>query len=319
MEQYYTKEQVCEKLGVAQSTVYVLAKKKLIEAEVLPQGVKRTKRYTKESVDAYATRLQVDKNGLTVTEFAKKQKLSPQRVYQMIKKQGWVLEKVMVGKRKNQLLSMEQQQILLKDLHAKKHKGTKTDFYCFVEDIALFQLFKDVDQVSYRVMRNEAGEWGVQLPLIHTFMPFAQALAERQLQPVYKLHQPLFPSNHYAKFSFSLTNPKTYEVIDVLYQIVGIENMHLYQQDTTVNIAVKALAFNISVGNLDLDYLNDNCLNAVTELSEGELCIRVKDKSVTVLLEADIYGALKQQVKEHNSSFSEMVNEMLREKLFFRK
>lgn len=314
MEQYYTKEQVSEKLGIAQSTVYVLAKKKIIEVETLPPGVARTKRYTKDSVDAYADRLKVDKKGLTVAEFAKSQKLSPQRVYQVIKKQGLQLEKVHIGKRKSQLLSKEHQQLLIKELQHKKHKGTKTDFYYSAENIALFQLFKDAEQISYRVARNEAGEWGFHLPVIHTFMPFAQVMTERQLQPVHELHQPLITSSVYADFSFSLTNPKTYEVIDLLYQTVGIENMHLKQQETTVEIAVKALTFDISDEHIDLDYLNTNCSNAVIELSEGELRMQVNDKSVTVLLESDIYEAVKQQVKDDNSSFTELINAVLREK-----
>lgn len=314
MEQYYTKEQVSEKLGIAQSTVYVLAKKKLIEVESLPLGVSRTKRYTKESVDAYTERLKVDKKGLTVAEFAKSHNLSPQRVYQVIKKHGLQLEKVHVGKRKSVLLSTEHQQLLRKELQHKKHKGTKTDFYYFAENIALFQLFIDSEQVSYRVTRNETGEWGFHLPVIHTFVPYDQVMKERQLQPTYGLHQPLITSSVYANFSFSLTNPQTYEAIDLLYRVVGIENMHLKQQEATVEIAVKAQVFDISDENINLDYLNDNCLNAVIALSESELHMQVNDKSVTVLLESDIYEAVKQQVKDENSSFTELINAVLREK-----
>lgn len=312
MEQYYTKEQVSEKLGVAQSTVYVLAKKKLIDVEVLPQGVSRTKRYTKSSVDAYTNRQAIEKNGLTVAEFATHQQVSPQRVYQLIKKLAIHLEKAKIGKRKCLLLSMEHQQLLLQELQHKKHKGTTTDFYRFAEDIALFQLFQDRDQIAHRVMRNEAGEWGFLSP---TFLPFEQAISERLLQRAYDIHQPRLIANIYADFSFPIEDARMYEMMDLLYEVVGIENMHVYLHDQSVEVSVKALAYDISDKRIGIDYLNEHCLNAVITLSEAELRIQAKDKSVTVVLEADVYEAVKREKSIQNHSLTEVINRVLREKL----
>lgn len=312
MEQYYTKEQVSEKLGVAQSSVYVLAKKKLIDVEALPQGVSRTKRYSKSSVDAYANRQAIDKDGLTVAEFAKNHQVSPQRVYQLIKKLALQLEKAKIGKRNRLLLSKEHQQLLLKELQHKKHKGTKTDFYRFTEDIALFQLFLDQRQIAYRVMRNEAGEWGFLSP---TFLAYDQAMSELQLQQAYDIHQPRMTANIYADFSFPVKDAKLYDAMDLLYEVVGVENMHVYQLDQTIEVSVKALTYDVRDKKINVDYLSDHCINAVIELSGADLRIQPKDKSVTVVLEADVYEAVKRQTSTQNQSMTELINRLLREKL----
>lgn len=304
-----------EKLGVAASTVYHLAKTKRIEIEILPQGVSRTKRYSKSSVDHYYLTKHSVPNGVSISEFAKLHKVTNQRLYQLIHKLDLSVEKVVVGNRQRLILSSEQQQVLLDELEHKTHKGTKSDFYLFAKDIALFQLFYDAKNEFYRIIRNDRNEWGIVIALSNEFLPFEKALIEQSLKPAYTIHQPAIASNAYVNFIFQTNNANTYAFLDLCYEQLGIENMHILHKGSQLEVSLKAVNLQVKVQPLLTDYLNECCLNAVVEVSDGAYHFDVQDKAVTITLKGGLYTALKQASTAQRVSLSDYINQMLQQQL----
>lgn len=313
--EFYTKEQVMEKLEVAASTVYHLAKSKRIEMEILPEGVSRTKRYSKSSVDHYYLIKNSIPNGLSINDFAKLHKVTTQRLYQLINKLDLSIDKVVVGKRQRLILNAEQQRILQQELGQKTHKGTKSDFYLSKVDIALFQLFTDDNKQPYRIVRNERNEWGFIMSFSNQFLSFKEALVKQKLTPSYAIHQPSIASTMYINFRLKANHPSSYDFLDHCYTYLGIENMHMLQKGDELQLSLKAVNIPVINNPSMLDYLNDCCLNAVIDIFEGHYNFHIQDRAVTVTLKGDVYSALKQAATEQKISLADLINQLIEQQL----
>lgn len=312
---FYTKEEVSELLGVAESTVYSLAKNEQIVSEVLPKGVSRPKRYTKESVDIYKDSKQTEPIGFAISDLAEKYKVSNQRIYQLIKKLNLKTSRAVIGKRNKLIVSETDIVLIEKELTKKIHKGTKTDFYKHQEDIALFQLFNTASNEKYRITRTQSNEWGIHLATTNHFIPFKEAVEQLQLTSAYSIHKKPIQTAMFVNFTFKSTDLMAYEFIDACYSHLGIENMHLLFTDSELKLAIKAYNQFLSVCNLPVEYLNVHCENAVIELVNDEYEFVLSDKPLTVVLNGDSYDALKKYAEEMQKSFSSIVNELIQNHL----
>lgn len=313
--EFYTKKEVSALLGVAESTVYSLAKANKIEAEKLPKGVSRPKRYTKESVHTYKQNKQKQPDGLGIHELANKYQVSKQRMYQVIKKLKIETSSGVVGKRKILLVAQSDEQLIATELNKKTHKGTKTDFYRHQEDIALFQLFISSSKERYRLTRNAYNEWGIYLPITNEFILYSEAVEQLHLLPAYSLHKKSIQTSMYVNYTFKTTDSLAYDFIDACYHYLGIENMHLLFKDNEIKIALKAHNGFLNSCKLNIDHLNTHCENAVIELFNTELQFVLFDKPLTVILKGDAYHTLKDYAEEKRMSFSEIINELIEKQL----
>ncbi|MBQ0140008.1 MAG: helix-turn-helix domain-containing protein [Kurthia sp.] len=312
---FYTKEEVSSVLGIAESTVYSLAKSNQIECEVLPTGVSRPKRYLKDSVDTYKIRHLAKPEGLSIQEFALKHKISTQRVYQLIKKLHLGKNKATIDKRSRLIISPEDEALIVTEMNKKSHKGTKSDFYKYADNIALFQLFINPLNDKYRIIRNSYNVWGVNLSVTGEFLPFKEAVKQLKLQPAYTIHQNSLPSSMYVKFRFSTSDPEAYVFLDICYEMLGIENIHLLHKERLIELSIKAVPLQLQGKAVDVTHLNTSCLNAVGTIDNDELHFNLEDRPITIVLKGDSYKMLKSHAASERMSLSDMVNELIQKHL----
>lgn len=317
----YTKKEVTKLLGIAEATVYSLARQGVLEVAVSPSNVKGPKRYTKSSVERYKSDFRPSFEGLKIQDFAKQNSISNQRVYFYIKKLNLELDTVRVGKKEVQYLNTEQLELLKNELSKHRHRGTRSTFYNQQLDVALLQKFMDPAGNTYRISVNQKGDWGFYLD--GKFYHYNVAINQFMLTPCYSIHMDNVYNPNYLIFNFNQNSYILHYILDFLYPKVGIENLHLYvDKDTSmIELSLKTTpivlpeGFNGAEFSKYLKELNQACENGKILYEDNSLNFELYTKSLTVEITRATYDLLQQRIKSEGLNASKVVEKILRENL----
>lgn len=312
---YYTKEEVAKLLNIAESTVYRYAEQGKIQAEPNPYRMKKSTRYTKESVEQFLQSKKAD--GITVDDLAKKLKISKARIYQLLQQNDDLdIIKIPYGVNNYKYLIPEStQKAISKQLRKKKSKGAKKDFYNSQYNIALFQLFKNDYGKSYRIFKSESNEWGLYLNGSNNFVDFKTSLEALKIEPSYTLNnRSSLKSNGYGHFEIP-KDESGFSFIDYFYQHIGINNMFVNEKNETIELFLKET--NIPIDKCPLP--NDVSLDIITSIEgdiyidENNLHILKGHKSITLSLSLPTIKLLQSFVESHDLTASEVTENAILE------
>ncbi|MBO0587578.1 MULTISPECIES: helix-turn-helix domain-containing protein [unclassified Sporosarcina] len=144
MNDWYTRQEVADILGVSKPTVYHYAKQKKIIKIADPHRLNREARYRREEVDALAVeRKQNQPTGLRPSELAKQLGVPATRIYTIIKDNTLPVDVILLGDEgKGYSISEELADRIQKEVaRTMPIRGTRVEFYDSKHDIALYQRF----------------------------------------------------------------------------------------------------------------------------------------------------------------------------------
>jgi predicted DNA-binding transcriptional regulator AlpA len=311
---WYTQAEVAEKLGVSKATVYHYAKEKKIKKIPDPHRIHRNVRYEKAEVDELA-RLRNDlPKGRKPSEVAKELGMSVQSILKHIRSGTISAEEVPFGDERTSYIFSEEQYIdAKKKLTPKISKRIrKTEYYNASFDIALFQLFSTPGGEEARVTKKE-DTWGFYLVNEQTWVPFQTGLADYHLSKRYSIHQDLMDPKGYVHFDIPFKEEHLYPFIDYLYEVWGVENVRLREQEESVYIYIKS-------GNRPFNHellSFTKLLPFVTEghiyLEDGLLVTESTYIKTSIELPKSMQERIKKEAKREHLSHSKWIEKVITE------
>lgn len=243
MADWYTRQEVADLLNVSKQTVYHYGKQgKIIKIHDKHRTVREV-RYEKEGVDALIEQKKQQKiTGTTVSELAKRLDTTTRKIYDLISENKLEIETVRIGDERY-IYSLNNEQVEIIELsyrESKPDRAVKSEFYNSSFDIAIHQRFILDEQKEVRVMKGEDGVWGFYLPS-HNFISYKEAVKKYSIEAAYTIHQNLISARSgYTDFVLSKRSPKTFYLIDTLYEMCGVENIRLRDDSQHIKISVKS-------------------------------------------------------------------------------
>ncbi len=240
---WYTQQEVADKLGISKATVYHWAKQKKIIKIADPHRAIREVRYQRAEVDAIAQEQANQPKGYRPSEVAKKLGVSVQKIYKLIQEGTINAAEVPVGdERKAYVVSaveFQKAEILLTP--SRDDRPKRSEFYDSRNDIALFQKFFSSKISEARITRNEQNDWGYLIQSNQKWVPYEEGVKMYQLVPSYTIHTDPLEYKGYVTFEIPSDTIWFYSFIDYLYQVWGIENIRLRTLlDGTILLLVRA-------------------------------------------------------------------------------
>lgn len=320
MNNWYTRQEVADLLGVSKATVYHYAKQKKIIKIEDPHRLIREARYQKEEVDALAEqRKRHQPTGVRPSELAKQLGVTTQRIYALIRETDLPVDELPVGDERT-IYSIPDgtaawiRQEIERTISA---RGTRVEFYDTKLDIALFQSFRTPQGQAMRVVRNDNQQWGFYLQS-GTWIPYADGIHAFQYEPAYSIHQPIRQIRGYTDFTLPKELQESFDFLDFVYQVCGIENIRIRDQDTHIALSIKS-------GEIDLpisaqETLTESMIKKFLVLGEvviedGKWTLISGYRRTTFDLPNNMLEVLKRISQENDLSMSEYVEAALREKL----
>ena len=219
LNDWYTRQEVADLLGVSKATVYHYAKQKKIIKIEDPYRLIREARYRKEEVDVLAKeRKRHQPTGLRPSELAKQLNVATQRVYTLIRETDLPVDELPVGdERTIYSIPAETAEWIRQEIEkTTSSRGTRTEFYDAKFDIALYQCFRTQQGQEMRVVRNHNHEWGFYLPS-QTWIPFSDGINIFKYEAAYSIHQANHSIKGYTDFSLPKDAHETFEFLDFVY------------------------------------------------------------------------------------------------------
>ena len=106
--------------------------------------------------------------------------------------------------------------------------------------------FRTQQGQDIRVLRNDNQEWGFYLQS-RTWIPFANGIHVYQYEAAYPIHQPNRRVRGYTDFLLPKDIHESFVFLDFVYQVWGIENIRIREQDTHIDLSIKS-------GEIELSY-----------------------------------------------------------------
>lgn len=319
LKDWYTRQEVADLLGVSKATVYHYAKQKKIIKIEDPHRLIREARYEREKVDALAEeRKRNEPTGLRPSELAKQLGVPTQRIYALIQETELPIDELPLGdERTIYSISEEAAAWIRREVsRTAPIRGTRAEFYDVTHDVALYQLYQMENGQVARVLRNDNQEWGFYLQS-SIWIPFATAVDMYHYKAAYSIHQKTMPIRGYTDFSLPKDLPTSYEFLDFVYEVWGIENIRLREQDTTIELSIKSgeVRLSTSVPTAVTEDMLDRFLILGDVIQEEHTWNLVSGyRRTTFDLPASMLDSLQMTAKESGMSMSEYVEEALREK-----
>lgn len=240
--EWYTQKEVADLLGVSKATVYHYGKQKKIIKIQDPHRLHKEARYEKAEVDRLVYEKQSLPTGMSPNDVAKKLGISVQSVYKYIQ-DGLIKAKAVPygDERITYVISetaYEEAEKSLKPTETQRPK--KYEYYDSKNDIALYQKFHSSKIPEARVVRNEENIFGFYLPNIQKWLTYEEGLKNYTLKPSYSIHQPTLVYKGYVELQVPKNEVVLYPFIDYLYEIWGVENIRVREQNETVLLYVRA-------------------------------------------------------------------------------
>ncbi|MEX3624910.1 helix-turn-helix domain-containing protein [Viridibacillus arvi] len=257
IEDSYTTQEVARKLGVSKVTVYQYGKQGKIRKIKDPFSNVNQTRYARKEVDELVEERNLRPSGLSVSEAAQALGVAKPRIYSLIKDGILEAQEIYIGDESKRLIIQEAPlNYARKWLEEQKNRrAAKWEFYDRDNDVALYQLFESKDGQTYRLMKNDKGDWGFYLPP-HTWVGYKEALKTLIFTPTYKIHKKtLRRSKFYVDFKLPKDNSATYEILDTFYIAAGVENLRLREVMDTILLSIKEGIYEVpegSQGQLDI-------------------------------------------------------------------
>lgn len=319
MNEWYTRQEVADLLGVSKATVYHYAKQKKIIKIEDPHRLIREVRYQREEVDVLAAeRKQNQPTGLRPSELAKQLGVTTQRIYALIQETELPIDELPAGDERMIYSIPEETAKWIREEIKKTvpSRGTRAEFYDSNADIVLYQRFTTNDGQDIRVLRNEEQEWGFYLQS-RIWIPFAAGIETYHYKAAYPIHQRTMRIKGYTDFLLAKDLPESFDFLDFVYQVWGIENIRLREHETHITLSIKSGKKNISVPLPDT--ITESKLDSFLIL--GDIVIEDQKwhlisgyRRTTFDLPNNMLESLQKTANERDLSMSEYVEEALREK-----
>ncbi|MFJ9385206.1 helix-turn-helix domain-containing protein [Peribacillus sp. NPDC101481] len=239
--EWYTQKEVADLLGVSKATVYHYGKQKKIIKILDPHRLYKEARYEKAEVDRLVYEKQSLPTGMSPNEVAKKLGLSVQSVYKYIQDGSIKAEAVPYGdERITYVISGTAFQKAEKSLkQSETQRPKKYEYYDSKNDIVLYQKFHSNRIPEARVIRNEEKAWGFYLSNIQQWLPYEEGIRNYALKPAYSIHQSTLDYKGFLEIEMPKKVVVFYPFLDYLYEIWGVENIRLREQNETVLLYVR--------------------------------------------------------------------------------
>lgn len=319
MKDWYTRQEVADLLGVSKATVYHYAKQKKIIKIEDPHRLIREARYEREEVDALAEeRKRNEPTGLRPSELAKQLGVPTQRIYALIQETDLPIDELPVGdERTIYSISEEAAAWIRQEIRRTAPiRGTRAEFYDAAYNIALYQLFQAENGQAVRVIRNDNQEWGFYLQS-SIWIPFTTAIEMYHYKAIYPIHQKTMAIRGYTDFSLPKNLPESFEFLDFVYEVWGIENIRIREYDTSIKLSIKSGA--VTLSRPVPDGITQEILKRFLIL--GDIIIEEQTwnlvsgyRRTTFDLPTTMLDSLQVVAKESELSMSEYIEEALREK-----
>lgn len=316
LNNWYTRKEVAELLGVSKATVYHYAKQKKIIKIDDPHRLFREARYKKDEVDILAEeRRRNTPTGWRPSELANELNVPTQRIYTLIRETHLPVKQLPAGdERMIYSIPEETAEWIRKEVQkTKSPRGSRVEFYDSQYDIALFQLFKAANDQEMRVMRNNAQEWGFKLPS-GTWIPYADGRDIFQYEPVYTIHQENQQVNGYTDFLLDKDNESTFVFLDFVYTVWGIENIRLREKESTIELSIKSGTWAVSIPmptTLNEDKIQNMLVQGNVIIEEEEWTLVSGYRRTTFDLPSLLLENLRKVAAEERVTMSEYVEAVL--------
>ena len=311
--EWYTQQEVADLLGVSKATVYHYAKQKKIIKIPDPHRLHREARYEKAEVDQLVKERKSHPTGMKPTEVAKKLGLSVQSVYKYIQEGVIKAEEVPFGDERTIYVisetAYEEAAKLLKPSESQRPK--RFEYYHSSQDIVLFQKFDSSKIPEARVIRNMDNEWGFYLANIQKWLPFEEGIKEYQLEPAYPIHQSTLEYKGYVQLEIPKDAVVLYPFLDYLYEIWGMENIRLREQENTILLFIRAGEKPLTTKN----FVAADILPFVTKgeiyNEEDHLILRSAYRKTSIELPIDLLESITELAEQEGISISKWVEQKL--------
>lgn len=249
MREWYTRQEVADLLEVSKATVYHYAKQRKIIKIEDPHRLFREARYEKREVDLLAEeRRRNEPTGMRPSALAKELNVPVQRIYTLIHETDLPIEQLPSGDERMIYSIPDETADWMRDKieMTASPRGMRVEFFDARYDIALYQQFKSANGQKMRVIRNEAGDWGFQLPS-GTWIPYADGRDIFGYAPIYSIHQPNELVRGYTDFTLPKNDEDAFLLLDFIYEAWGIENIRIREEETSIKLSIKSGERNVTI------------------------------------------------------------------------
>jgi len=319
LNDWYTRQEVADILGISKATVYHYAKQKKIIKIEDPHRLIREVRYKREEVDTLAAERQRNQPmGLRPSELAKQLGVTTQRIYALIRETDLPVDELPVGDERTIYSIPDETAVWITQEieRTASVRGTRVEFYDAKFDIVLYQLFRTQQGQDMRVLRNDNQEWGFYLQS-RTWIPFANGIHIYQYEAVYPIHRPNSRVKGYTDFSLPKDLQESFDFLDFVYQIWGIENIRIREHDTHLDLSIKSGEIDLSIPvpeTLTASIINKFLVLGDVVINEGQWTLISGYRRTTFDLPNNLLDKLQEIAKEKDLSMSEYIEVALREK-----
>ncbi len=317
---WYTKNEVAEKLGISLGTVYHWAKQGKLSKIEDPNTNIREARYLKEEVDALHGKLQENRpDGIRPSSLARQLKVPVSKVYNIIRENNLPVNEFPIGDERTGISIPEE---LIETIHNELKKslpkrGTSAEFFNYHYDIALFQRFTTPNGQDIRVMRNEKSDWGF-YHQSRTFIPYTTGISEYRYIPTYLIHQKNIAVKGYVDFILPKDSNESFDLLDFAYEHWGVENVRLREQDLYIEFSIKSGVRQVSAPlpeSLSLATIEKYIHAGKVQVDGEEWTLVSGSQNFMLDLPEDLMKLLRKAAKRENISMSGYVESVLDEKL----
>lgn len=318
MNNWYTRQEVAELLGVSKATVYHYAKQNKIIKIDDPHRLFREARYEKKEVDELAEeRKRNTPTGWRPSELANELNVPTQRIYALIRETHLPVEQLPAGDERMIYSIPEETAIWIREQveRTASPRGSRVEFYDTRHDIALYQLFKAASGQKMRVIRNEDDEWGFLLTS-GTWIPYADGRDIFGYAPTYTIHQENETVTGYTDFVFSVTDESGLLFLDFIYTHWGIENIRLRQQEDELYLSIKSGTREVTgIAPIEEEQIKSYLSGGDIIIEGTHFTLLSSYRRTTFDLPTKMLDSLRQRASEEGITMSEIVEDAVKKQL----
>ena len=311
--EWYTQKEVADLLGVSKATVYHYGKQKKIMKILDPHRLHKEARYEKAEVDRLVSEKKSLPTGMSPNEVAKKLGLSVQSVYKYIQDGSIKAKAVPYGEERiTYVISEIAYQEAEKSLKpSETQRPKKYEYYDSKNDIVLYQKFHSSKIPEARVVRNEDNVFGFYLPNIQKWLTYEEGMKNYTLKPTYSIHQPTLEYKGYVEFHVPKNEVIFYPFIDYLYEIWGVENIRLREQDHTILLFIRAGERPLTTKGFFAADILPFLIKGDIYNEEGHLIFRSSYRKTSLELPIDLLESMTKLAEQEGISMSKWVEQKL--------
>lgn len=320
MKDWYTRQEVADLLGISKTTVYHYAKQKKIFKIEDPHRTIREARYKRDEVDELVEAQKRNKpTGLRPSELAKQLGVPVTRIYTIIKDNDLPVDEIILGdEMKGYSISNElAEQIQLEVIRTTPIRGTLIEFYNSKYGITLYQRFLTSNGQDIRLIRNDDQEWGFYLQS-RTWIPFEEGVNMYNYTPAYSIHQQNIDVKGYADFLLPKGLDESFDFLDFVYEVWGVENIRMREQDAYIELSIKSGVRELHIPapeSISQAFLATILVAGDVNQYEDNWDIVSGYRGATIDLPNNLYQALQNISKQMNMSMTKYGELAIKEKI----